>query len=384
MEFKGSAILPLHRGKTPKWLFSRMVSLTECIVNIMTDEYGLKGFLDRISDPWFFQSLSCVLGYDWHSSGTTTVTCGALKVALDKEGNGVTMCGGKGRTSLKTPQEIMEMGSIFGLKSYKIDELVYSSRMSAKVDNSLIQDGYNLYHHAFFFTENGDWTVIQQGINEQVGNARRYHWTDKHQNVIIEPQKSILCNNKLERVLDMTSIVSEENRKTCIDIVRDKPIKIKKILVKPVHKGQKRLEEWIKTRKVLVMPRSINWSAIRKAYEFQPRNYEEFVSLKGIGPRTIRGLALIAELVYGDKASWNDPVKFNFAFGGKDGVPFPVEKKSMDKAVEVLRNGIKASNIEKKDQLQAIKRLRKCIPPFNPELIKAFSNTQDQHYLLRK
>jgi hypothetical protein len=344
----------------------------------MINEYGLKGFLERISDPWFFQSLSCVLGYDWHSSGTTTVTCGALKIALDKEGNGVTMCGGKGRTSLKTPQEIVEMGSIFGLKSSKIDELVYSSRISAKIDNSLIQDGYNLYHHAFFFTEKGDWTVIQQGINEKIGNARRYHWTDKFQNNIIEPQESILCNNKLDRVLDMTSFISKKNRKTCVDIVRDKPIKLKKTIVKPLPKCQKRLEEWVKTRKTLVMPRSINWNAIRLAYEFQPRNYEELISIKGIGPGTIRGLALIAELIYGEKASWNDPVKFNFAFGGKDGVPIPIEKKSMDKAIEVLKNGIKTSNIENKDKLKAIKRLRKCIPPSKPKHKKLFYNSSDR------
>jgi len=152
-----------------------MVNLSECIVDIIIHEYGQRGLLERLSDPWFFQSLSCVLGYDWHSSGTTTVTCGALKMALDRQNMGLTVCGGKGRTSLKTPVEIREMAQVFGLSSYKTEGLVYASKMSAKTDNTLIQDSYQLYHHCFFFTEHGEWIVIQQGINEEKGNARRYH-----------------------------------------------------------------------------------------------------------------------------------------------------------------------------------------------------------------
>jgi hypothetical protein len=367
MDFKGSAVLPLHRGKAPRWLFRRMVSLSECIVDLVIDEFGLKGFLEHISDPWFFQSLSCVLGYDWHSSGTTTVTCGALKVALDRHNMGVTFCGGKGRSSLRTPQEINEMGSVFGLNSYKIKELIYSSRLSAKVDNSLIQDGYNLYHHSFIFTEKGDWAVIQQGINDVEGNARRYHWARNHKNFIDEPQDAILCNIKLDHVLNMTSSKSKKNRETCVDISRENPQKLRNILAKSLPNGQKRLNEWMDKKDILVMPRSINWDAVRAAYEFQPRNYEELISLRGVGPSTIRGLALVAELIYGDRASWIDPVRFNFAFGGKDGVPFPVNRKSMDEAIELLRNGVKASKINEKDKFNSLRRLRKCIPSLSPK-----------------
>jgi hypothetical protein len=369
MGYTGSAVLPLHPGKAPRWLFSRMVQMTECIADIVVDEYGSKGLLERLSDPWFFQSLSCVLGYDWHSSGTTTVTCGALKEALDREGKGVTVCGGKGRTSLKAPQEIREMGDVFSLSDYKVDGLVYASRMSAKVDNSLIQDGYQLYHHCLIFDEKGRWIVVQQGLNEEMGNARRYHWGLEHRGFIEEPQGSILCPTRLDEALDMTSRVSGENRATCLDLVRDNPVKLRRAMAEPAPGNQSRLDRWT-GEKTLIMPRSVNWDAVRAAYQFQPRSYEELVSLRGIGPATVRGLALVAELVYGDEASWRDPVRFNFAFGGKDGVPFPVDRRAMDEAVDVLRNGVKASRLGRDDELRALRRLRRCVPEGDPAALK--------------
>ncbi|MBN2336364.1 DUF763 domain-containing protein [Candidatus Bathyarchaeota archaeon] len=369
MGYSGSAILPLHGGKAPRWLFSRMVQMAECIVDIMVDEYGHRGLLERLSDPWFFQSLACVLGYDWHSSGTTTVTCGALKEAMDRENMGVTVCGGKGRTSLRTPQEIREMAQVFGLSGWKTAGLVYASRMSAKVDNSLVQDGYQLYHHCLAFDERGDWIVIQQGINEERANARRYHWGLDHRGFIEEPQGAILCETRLDNALDMTSADSGDNQKTCVDIARDNPAKLKRMLVKPLPESQSRLDGWTGQR-ALVMPRSVNWDAVRAAYQFQPRNYEELVSMRGVGPGTVRGLALVAELIYGDGASWRDPVRFNFAFGGKDGVPFPVDRRAMDSAVQVLRSGIEASELGRDEELRAFRRLRRCVPESDPVTLK--------------
>jgi hypothetical protein len=348
-----------------------MVKLSECIVDIIIGEYGQRGLLEKLSDPWFFQSLSCVLGYDWHSSGTTTVTCGALKMAMDRQDVGVTVCGGKGKTSLKTPKEIQEMAQVFGLSSYRTKALVYASKMCAKTDNTLIQDSYQLYHHCFFFNEKGDWIVIQQGINEEKANARRYHWDlDKHR-FTMEPQQDIICPTRLPEALNMTHKESFANQKTCVDLVRDNPEKLRKQLVKPVPANQSILDKWSNPEeKILIMPRSVNWEAVRAAYEFQPRTYEELVSRKGIGPGTVRGLALIAELIYGNKASWIDPVKFNFAFGGKDGVPFPVDRKSMDEAVEILKTSIQSSGLKHFEEMQAIKRLRKCIPESNPEKLQ--------------
>jgi len=365
-------MLPLHGGKAPRWLFSRMVSLSECIVDIMLDELGPRGLLKRLSDPWFFQSLSCVLGYDWHSSGTTTVTCGALKVAMDRPNLGVTVCGGKGRTSLRTPKEIREMSQVRNISDYKTEGMVYASRMSAKTDNSLIQDSYKLYHHCFMFTEDADWIVIQQGINEEKANARRYHWGLDQKRFTKDPEQDILCPSKLEEALNMTHSESIESQKTCVDLVRDNPEKLRRQMVKPVPFNQSRMDAWTGTQsQVLEMPRSVNWDAVRAAYEFQPRTYEELVSMRGIGPGTVRGLALVAELIYGNRASWRDPVKFNFAFGGKDGVPFPVDRKSMDEAVEILRVGVQSSKVKASEQARALRNLRKCVPEAVPEKLRS-------------
>jgi hypothetical protein len=360
-----TALLPLHPGRAPKWLFGRMVELASCITRIIVNEFGVIGFMNRLSDPWFFQSLSCVLGYDWHSSGTTTVTCGALKEAIDPFETGLAVAGGKGKTSKKAPQEIMEKGETFGLGSSCIDRLIYSSRLAAKVDNSLVQDGYRLYHHCFFFDEHGEWIVIQQGINHKRADARRYHWPIEHKGFIEEPQNAILCDTHLPHVLNMTSKTSEANRRACVDLVNDRPERLHRILLKPVPTGQSRLDNWSlgAPREELVMPWDANWDLLREVYEFQPKNYEELISFKGIGPSTIRGLSLVSELIYGERASWQDPVRFNFAFGGKDGVPFPVDRKAMDEAVDVLRSGVKSSKVRDEEKTRALRRLRLCVPP---------------------
>ena len=365
MRRRATALLPLHYGRAPRWLFSRMVELAECIVEIIVNEYGVHGLLDHLSDPWFFQSLSCVLGYDWHSSGTTTVTCGALKEAIDPGELGIAVTGGKGRASRRTPEEIEERGVGFGLSSGRIEELKYASRMAAKVDNSLVQDGYSLYHHTFIFDEHGEWIVIQQGINEEERNARRYHWPPEHQDLIEEPQSAILCDSRIQTVLDVTSADSEGNRRACVDIARENPRRLRRLLVASRPRHQRSLEDWMRGSshpEVLIMPRRINWEAMEKVYEFQPSGYEALVSLRGVGPSTLRGLALVAELVYGDRPSWWDPVRFSFAFGGKDGVPFPVDRLGMDGAADLLRAGIEEAGLGHGERLSAIQRLRRCVP----------------------
>ncbi|MBN1683119.1 DUF763 domain-containing protein [Candidatus Bathyarchaeota archaeon] len=364
MNKRASAILPLHSGKAPKWLFKRMVKLSECIIKIIISEYGVFGLMERLSDPWFFQSLSCVIGYDWHSSGTTTVTCGALKEAVNPNELGLGIAGGKGKTSKKAPAEIREISDIFGLTTSKIDNLIYASKMSAKVDNNLIQDGYKLYHHSFIFDEKGNWIVVQQGINTEKADARRYHWSLEHKEFVNEPHSEILCNTHLDNVLDMTDKISDENRKACVDIIRENPNKIRKNIIKPAPLGQFRLDSWIKSRnnQTLIMPRTVNWDTLRALYEFQPNNYEELVAFKGVGPSTIRGLSLIAELIYGEKASWEDPVRFNFAFGGKDGVPYPVNRKAMDEAFDILKTGLTSADIKNEEKRKALERLRSCVP----------------------
>ena len=228
-----------------------------------------------------------------------------------------------------------------------------------------MQDGYQLYHHCFLFDEGGEWIVIQQGINQKRADARRYHWPLEHNGFIDEPQGAILCDTRLPRVLDMIDSVSAENRKACVDIVKENPGRLRKAILTPVPAKQRRLDAWngAGEREQLVMPRCVNWDTLREVYEFQPRGYEELVAFKGVGPATIRGLSLVAELIYGERASWEDPVRFNFAFGGKDGVPFPVDRRAMDEAVDVLKTGISSSKVRDEEKTRAFARLRRCVPP---------------------
>jgi hypothetical protein len=349
-----------------------MRKLAKEIANVMIDEQGADTFLTRISDPYWFQAFGCVLAYDWHSSGVTTVLTAVLKQALSPEEHGIAVCGGKGKTSRKTPTEIAEIGEKFGFSENQIQTLTYTSKMTAKVDNTAIQAGYQLYHHAFLLTEDRKWAVIQQGMNSEDRTARRYHWlSDTTTSLIVEPHNAIVGDIKREKALNMTAKTSEGARKTSVDIAKERPAKVMRLFeaARPLH--QKSLQEWLPSAKAdpwhqsaeaLNMPRNINWETMKRAYEFQPKNYEELLSLRGVGPATVRGLALVAELVYGEKPSWNDPVKFSFAYGGKDGVPFPVDRRAMDKSIHVLRQAVQAAKIGDKEKTRSLQRLRRFVP----------------------
>jgi len=368
---KGITNLPLHHGKAPKWLFKRMVRLSKVITEVIINEFGRDEFLRRLSNPYWFQAFSCVLGYDWHSSGTTTVTCGALKEAIDPQEHGFMIAGGKGKTSRKTPQQIEEIGEMYNFSTAKIEELKYSSRMAAKVDNTIIQDGYNLYHHVFLFTEDGLWGVIQQGINTEINYARRYHWlSEKVDSFVCNPNNLIIGKKHLESVLDMTSKKSESSQKICVDIVNDNPVHLKTDLaILTRHRNQKILDDWLnlKRKKESIvcqnLPRSINWNKMKEIYDIQPRNYEELIAMKGIGINTVRALALISNIIYGEKPSWQDPIKFSFTVGGKDGVPFPVDQKAMDESIQIIRTVIEQAKIGNREKINAFKRLREFISP---------------------
>jgi hypothetical protein len=364
MQKTGVANLPLHGGKAPKWLFKRMVSLSKGITDVIILEYGKEEFLKRLSDPFWFQALSCILGFDWHSSGCTTVTCGALKEAIKPEEHGIAIAGGKGKASRKTPKEIEKIGELYNLSLKKIEELIYSSRMAAKVDNTAIQDGHNLYHHIFFISENGLWGVVQQGLNPETNYARRYHWLSKHiDSFTCEPHDVIVGEKSQKEVLNMVSKNSITCQKTCVDLVCDNPRHLANDwLHLTTIDSQRTLYNWDDSDRknncidYLKMPRSINWSKMKEIYDFQPKNYEELLGMKGIGPKTVRALALISDLIYGEKPSWNDPIKYSFALGGKDGVPFPVERKAMDESIEIISNGIKQANICNKEKIKALRR----------------------------
>ncbi len=328
-----------------------MRKLAKEIVTIIIEEYGSDDFLRRISDPFWFQALGCVLGYDWHSSGVTTVLTGTLKQAIIPEELGVAVCGGKGRVSKLAPEEIQATGEKFGFSDDNIESLRYASKLSAKVDNAAVQAGYQLYHHAFFMTENKKWAVVQQGMCAQDRTARRYHWlSEKTQKFVVEPHNAIVGEAKRQVVLNMTAKESEGSRNASVDVAKEPTKRLMRMVVSARPEFQKSLTEWIPTEanpalgrgfpEYLSMPWNINWKTMEKVYEFQPRNYEELLGFKGVGPASVRGLALIAELIYGEKPSWRDPVKYSFAYGGKDGVPFPVDRKAMDESIQILRQSV--------------------------------------------
>jgi hypothetical protein len=347
----GIAELPLHYGKCPKWLFERMVKLSSQISKLIIQEFGKEEFLKRISNPFFFQALSCCVGMDFHSSGTTTTLTGALKEGLNKENVGVKVLGGKGSTSRKTPEEIEKVGEEFGLSTRKIEELKYASKMVAKVDNSLIQAGYQIYHHSFFVTEDGKWAVVQQGMNVENKLARRYHWLSFSFNSFVVEPHSAIVGFKEENVLNMVARESEEARKASVDIVKEDVRKFKKYFSSPYS-----------LYKFLKMPIEHTfdirvYKKLLDLHEYDPKNYEELVAFEGVGPKTVRALALIAKLVYGKEASWIDPVKYTFAHGGKDRIPYPVDRKTYDESTRTLKEILEKAEIERKEKLDALKRL---------------------------
>ncbi len=373
MQRTGTAKLPLHYGRAPRYLVVRMRKLAKEIATIIVEEYGSDEFLKRISDPFWFQAFGCVLGYDWHSSGVTTVMTGVLKQAVSPEEHGIAVCGGKGRVSRQAPEEIRIVGEKFGFPNDSIESMRYASKMSAKVDNTAIQAGYQLYHHTFFITENRKWAVVQQGMCVQDRTARRYHWlSDKVKQFVVEPHNAIVGDIKRQLVLDMTAKESDGSRRTSVDIAKESPRRLMRMVVSVRPELQKSLSEWMPATVdpairrqppgFLSMPWNINWKTMQKVYEFQPNNYEELLGFKGVGRATVRGLALIAELVYGEKPSWKDPVKYSFAYGGKDGVPFPVDRKAMDESIQILKQSIQEARIGDKEKMGSLRRLRRFVP----------------------
>lgn len=353
MKRTGIAELPLHSGRAPPWLLNVMRNLADKIAVVIVGEYGTREFLKRLSDPYWFQAFGCVLGFDWHSSGVTTVLTGVLKSALEPEKHGIVVAGGKGKRSRKTPEEIEKSAPMFGFSEEQIEKLKYASRMSAKVDTAAIQCGYQLYHHSLFLSQNGEWAVVQQGMNLEDKTARRYHWFSGNvKSFVEEPHDAIVCDVLKEDVLNMVASESEECRKSCVDLVREGPKRLRKDY-------QTTLDE--PGQKILVMPRNVNWKVLKRAYEIQPENYEELLSIRGIGPATVRGLALVSEVIYGNPPSWRDPVKFSFAYGGKDGVPRPVDRKAMEESAEFMESAIDQAKLGKDEKLKALKRLWTCL-----------------------
>ena len=358
--------MPLHHGHAPQYLLARMKKLAFSISKIIIEDQGTSEFLKRLADPLWFQSFGCVLGFDWHSSGLTTVVTGVLQRSVNLEDHGIMIAGGKGKKSISTRSQIPNLATVANMNGKKISDLVYADKMTAKIDNSAVQDGYDLYHHAIFFNDNGDWAITQQGMNSDIKMARRYHWiSDRiHTSFLSEPHSGIICDKAHHHVLDMTAHDSTETQKTTIDLVNGNPNNLISSIKKLQMSTSKTMDDWMFdqnfVRKPVLsyeMPRHLNWKTVKKIYDIQPRNYEEFVTIDGVGPSLIRALALISQLIYGSKTSWQDPVQFSFAHGGKDGVPFPINRNIFDRSIGFLKEAIEGGELSGEEKRTALKRL---------------------------
>jgi hypothetical protein len=355
----GYSSLPLHGGKAPSWLFSRMVPLSREIMRHVIEEYGTQEVLRRLSDPYWFQAFGCVLGFDWHSSGVTTTVCGAVKEALKGPGRewGLFAAGGKGAASRKSPAQIEAACEHLGANPRA---LVRASKTAAKVDSAAVQDGYQLYHHTFLFTSAGEWCVVQQGMNDSNGMARRYHWLSEHVSSFVdEPHDAVCCDERTD-TLNLVAAESADVRASSAELARLTPAMT--IQAVETCAAQGALPDLLLPKRHTLFPeldvdtRYLSKILLR-TYEQAPPDFESLLGVEGVGPRTLRALALASELIYGAKASTRDPARFAFAHGGKDGIPFPVDRETYDRTIEVLGRAVDKSSIDHSERRRALKRL---------------------------
>ncbi len=349
MKRTGTADLPLHYGNVPKWLYDRMEKLGSLIVESIVELYGNREFIRRLSDPLWFQSLGCVLGMDWHSSGITTSVMGALKRGLEPKSRelGIFICGGRGRYSRQTPQELIEVSNRTGLDG---DKFVNASRLSAKIDNTAIQDGFQLYLHNFILTDAGDWAVVQQGMNTSTRMARRYHWLSSNIKSFDEEPHTGIVGENLGPILNLTHRDARETKKSIVNLSHDNP-----------DRTLNEIREIVMPSRHEVKPADVNLkrlgAVLATAYEKQPADFCDFLLIKGVGPRTLQSLVLVSEVIFGTPSRFSDPARFSFAHGGKDSHPFPVPLKIYDQSISVLGEAIQRARLDEHDKLTCLKRL---------------------------
>ncbi|MEM4518909.1 MAG: DUF763 domain-containing protein [Sulfolobales archaeon] len=388
MSLSGYADLPLHTGHVPHWLAELMKSLAKEIIKTLIMEFGNEGLLRRLSNPLWFQAFNNVIGMDWDSSGSTTVTTSIIKHVLNELNLDVRIAGGKGQTSLSTPQEISRYVEELGGSTSLINEMVRYSKLSAKVDSVLLQDGFILYHHAIAFDTSGRWVVIQQGMNAENKLARRYHIAWFTTNTIDEEPHSGISSNHKGEVLNLTDIESRRCKKVILDLVNEEPRKLVTAVyeVNRTLKNMRTLYSYTSLRENQKQDTNIPYNRnipyyrpiridktfiakLRKAYEVRPSTIEDMLLISQLGGEVVRALSLISELIYREPPSLKDPVthpydpfKYAFAVGGKDGIPFPVKRELMVSVIKELEEVVKDAELGNKEMLIALRALSRLAP----------------------
>ena len=349
MKRSGVADLPLHGGRVPSWLAERMTKLGTAITETIILDYGAPAFLSRLSDPFWFQALGAVMGMDWHSSGITTSVMGALKrgLAPRAEELGIYVCGGRGRFSRNTPQELRSLAELHGFDG---EALVRTSRLTARIDNNAIADGFQIYLHSFVVTADGEWAVVQQGLNDQTGMARRYHWHSASvRDFVAEPHTGIVGENQ-GTIMNLVAAEARSAQKALLDISREKPaqtLNAARHLSLPAHHEVRAKNIDLKRL----------GAVLAVAYESDLHDFAELLLLENLGPRTLQSLALVAEVVHGTPTRFSDPARFSFAHGGKDRHPFPVPLKTYDESLNFLRSSLDAARVGDREKLDGFRRL---------------------------
>lgn len=391
----GYADLPLHTGTVPKWLADRMMRLGTLIIEALVLKYGKKEVLIRLSDPLWFQSLGAVLGMDWHSSGITTSVMYALKRGLNRRAKelGIVICGGRGKYSRRTPEELQILADMTGMDGNK---LINCSKLAAKVDGTALQDGFQLYQHNFILSDQGDWTVVQQGMNVSEKKARRYHWSSEKLRSFVENPHTGVTGENQGLILNLTDINASSTRSKILSLTQENPDRIIREVKKMGGSESLQLElfddaeknknppsnqnnlsnEWQKTQilikndRNLVMPSHHEIRAedvdlkrlgavLATAYESENADFESLLLTPGLGPRTLQSLTLVSEVIYGTPSRFTDPARFSFAHGGKDGHPFPVTTKIYDESIRILGESIEESKMGYSEKSECLYRLEK-------------------------
>jgi uncharacterized protein len=372
MKRSGSADLALMGGSVPTWLFERMTKLSLAIVESIITEYGQQEFLRRLSDPFWFQSFGAVIGMDWNSSGVTTTVMSALKKTLNPHAPelGIYVCGGKGKHSLQTPNELILIGNRTGLDG---NYLAQCSKLSAKVDNTAVQDGFQLYLHSFVVSDKGDWSVIQQGMKTDTSMARRYHWNSESIKSFVEEPHTAICGENQGEILNLVDKHAVVTQNAILAIIKENPTKILHeipFMKLPSYCGIKAKDVDLKRL----------GSILYLAQENETQKFEDLLLLSGLGTRTLQSLTLVSEIIHGTPSRFTDPARFAFAHGGKGGKPFPVPTRVYDETIATLKSSVEKAKLGETDKQGAIKKLTQLAQKAE----KDFTPNQNFEVLLKK